>query len=66
MIKLRCKGMVEDKICDRFLKVEPTGTFIGKVTCGDRRCKHVNQIKIVTPDSSEKELRYKFEEQNDG
>jgi len=56
MIEIRCKG----QDCDRFLKVEPVGTFIGKVTCPDRKCKHVNQIKIVTPDSSPQDLRYKF------
>lgn len=57
MIKLRCKH------CDRFLKIEPKGTFIAEVTCPDRLCKKVNQIKIVTTQSSEEELRYKFEEQ---
>lgn len=60
MIELRCKGIIEGKACDRFLKVTPKGTFIAEVTCNDRKCKHVNQIKIVTPESSDKELRYKF------
>lgn len=56
MIEIRCTG----ENCDRFLKVEPSGTFIGKVTCPDRKCKHVNKIKIVTPESSEQDLRYRF------
>jgi hypothetical protein len=62
MIELRCKGIIEGKKCDRFLKVTPKGTFIAEVTCADRKCKHVNQIKVVTSQSSKAELRYKFEE----
>jgi hypothetical protein len=62
MIDLRCKGKVDGKLCDRFLKITPKGTFIAEVTCPDRLCKHINQIKIVTPESSDKELRYKFGE----
>lgn len=64
MIKLRCKGMIDGKLCDRFLKVEPKGTFIASVTCEDRKCKHVNNIKIVTNDSTNEELRYTFKENN--
>jgi len=56
MIELRCKH------CDRFLKVTPKGTFIAEVICPDRQCKKVYQVKVVTSDSSEQELRYKFEE----
>jgi len=59
-LKLRCKD------CDRFLKVKPKGTFIAEVICPDRKCKKVNQIKVVTTESSEEEIRFKFEEQQNG
>jgi phage FluMu protein Com len=59
-LDIRCKE------CDRFLKVQPKGTFIAEVTCPDRKCKKVNQIKIVTTESSEKEIRFKFEEKQNG
>lgn len=54
MIDLRCK------YCERFLKIEAEGTVIAKVTCPDRKCKKVNNIKIVNGKSSQEDIRYKF------
>lgn len=62
MVELRCKGIVDDKPCKRFFKIEPLGTCIMKVTCPDRQCKAVMPVKIVTTESSDADLRFKFGE----
>lgn len=54
MIEIRCEN------CSRYLKIEPAGTIIAKVTCPDRKCKRVNNIKIVNAESSEQDIKFKF------
>lgn len=55
MIDIRCTH------CDRFLKIEPVATMISKVVCPDRKCKQTNNIKIIFPDASEEQVRFKFD-----
>lgn len=55
MIELHCSK------CDRYLKVQPKGTFIAEIVCPDRLCKHVNKVKVVNYTSSDGDIRYKFE-----
>lgn len=57
-IELRCEK------CSAFLRVRPKATFISVVLCSNSKCKHENNIKIVTSDSSEEELRYIFTSKN--
>jgi len=54
-IELRCEK------CTHFLRVRPKGTFISVVVCSNSKCKHENNIKIVTDQSSDEELRFKFD-----
>lgn len=46
-IKARCKGKIDGKPCNRFLKVKAVKSSEVVVTCEDRRCKSDNTIKIV-------------------
>lgn len=62
MIELRCKNLVDGNVCDRFIPLEIKGTTITRYRCTDRKCKQWTNIKIVTPQSSQEELRFKFEE----
>lgn len=58
-VKLRCTD------CDRFLKIEPLNTTITKVTCTDRKCKKVNNIKVVYANATDEQIRYTFEVENE-
>lgn len=49
--------------CGRYLKIKAYGTFIASVTCTDNKCKHINNIKIVSNNLSVS-LRVKFEGEN--
>ena len=62
MIELRCKAIIDGKVCGRYIPLEIKGTTITSYRCTDRKCKQWTNIKVVTPQSSEAELRYKFEE----
>lgn len=54
-IELRCKD------CTAFLRVKPKSTIITEVVCSNSKCKATNQIKIVNSQSSEADLKFKFE-----
>jgi hypothetical protein len=51
--------------CGRFLGATDT-TFIGKLKCSNSSCKKMVNIKVVTPNSTDEDLRYTFpkEEEN--
>lgn len=53
-LDLRCKE------CGRFLGVKGVHSIIAEVRCPNSRCKAVNKIKVVTPTSSDKDIRFKF------
>lgn len=53
---------IECKHCGRYL-MEAKGTVIVEgLICTNTKCKAKLNIKVVTPSSTEKELRYKFVE----
>ena len=55
-MKINCK------YCGRYL-MEADGTTIVKgVICTNTKCKAKLNIKVVTASSTEKEIRYKFDE----
>lgn len=56
-LELRCEK------CTAFLRVRPKGTMVAIVVCSNSKCKHENNIKIITTDSSDSDLRFKFKEQ---
>lgn len=64
-IKLRCKGIVDSKVCGRFLPLDIKGTTITRIRCSDRKCKAWNNIKVIFPDATDEQINYKFEEQNE-
>lgn len=57
-LDLRCKK------CTAFLRVRPQSTFISKVVCSNSKCKFENNIKVVTSESSDKDIRYNFQNPN--
>lgn len=60
--KLSTKASLRCRDCDRFLRIEPLDTTITKVTCNDRKCKQVNNVKVIFPGASEHQTKYKFPE----
>lgn len=54
MVDIRCKS------CNRYLKINPVATTICTVTCEDRRCKAVNNIKVVFYDATPEQRSYTF------
>lgn len=46
-IKARCTGLIDNKVCGRFLKVKAIASSEIVVTCEDRKCKADNTIKVV-------------------
>lgn len=46
-IKARCRGIVDGKVCDRFIKVKAIASSEIVATCEDRKCKADNKIKVV-------------------
>lgn len=59
-LDIRCKD------CDRYLGLKGIHTIIAEVRCPNSKCKSLNQVKVVTSESSEQDLKYKFEEVKDG
>lgn len=53
-LDIRCQD------CNRFLKVTIANTTICQITCPDRKCKKVNNIKVVFSNSTDEQIRYKF------
>lgn len=53
-LDIRCNS------CDRFLGLKGVETIIAQVRCPNSKCKAMNNVKVVTPDSSDKDIRYKF------
>ena len=56
MIELRCQ------YCDRYIPLEIVDTTITRVRCADRKCRKMNAIKIVTPNSSLEQIHYRFKD----
>lgn len=46
-INARCRGKVDGKLCDRFLKVKASSSSEVVITCTDRKCRSENKIKVV-------------------
>lgn len=57
-MELRCKE------CKRYLGLKSIETIICQVRCPSSKCKALNNIKVVNSDSTERQLRYRFEAQN--
>lgn len=55
-IELRCKE------CDRFLGIKGVKSIIAQVRCPNSKCKALNNVKVVTTESSEADIRYRFKE----
>lgn len=55
MIEIKCKE------CKRYLG-KAYGTLIAEIKCSNSKCKIDNKIKIVTSQSDEQSIRYKFKE----
>ena len=53
-LDLRCEK------CGRYLKLKLIETVIASVVCSNSKCKHPNNIKVVTPQSSDENIRFKF------
>lgn len=53
-LDLRCNK------CDRFLGLKGVKSIIAQVRCPNSKCKALNNIKVVTKDSSEDDIRFKF------
>ncbi len=53
-MKIKCKH------CGRYLLEAKGTTIIKDLICPNSKCKKRLNIKIVTPKSSEKDIRYKF------
>lgn len=45
--------------CGRYLKITVFGTAVMRVVCTDRKCKHINDVKIVSADHAH-DLLFKF------
>lgn len=54
-LDLRCQQ------CDRYLNIKAVHSMIAKVRCSNSKCKHLNNIKVVTKDASKSQLNYKFD-----
>lgn len=54
-LDIRCKA------CSRFLGIKAIHAMIAQVRCPNSKCKVLNNVKVVTPDSSKKDLMFKFE-----
>lgn len=46
-LQARCNGMIDGKVCGRFLKVKANASSSVVVTCEDRKCRKDNTIKVV-------------------
>ena len=46
-LNARCNGLIDGKVCGRFLKVKAIKSSSVVVTCDDRKCKKDNTIKVV-------------------
>lgn len=53
-IELRCKK------CTRYLGIKFAVTMIAQVRCPNSKCKHVNNIKLVSSNCTTDQIRYKF------
>lgn len=48
--------------CTRFLGIKGVKTIIARVRCPNSKCKALNNVKIITSNATDEQLRYKFEE----
>ena len=46
-IQARCKGLVDGKVCNRYIKVKAKASSDIVAVCEDRKCKAENNIKVV-------------------
>lgn len=46
--------------CDRYLGLKGIHSIIAEVKCPSSKCKELNKVKVVTPQSSDADIRYKF------
>lgn len=54
-LDLRCQN------CDRYLNIKAIHSMIAKVRCSNSKCKHLNNIKVVTKDASKSQINFKFD-----
>lgn len=54
-LELRCSE------CSTFLRIRPKGTIITEIVCPKPKCKFVNEIKLVNSNSSDRDIRFKFD-----
>lgn len=60
VVETRCEK------CNRFLGIKQAQSIIATVRCPNSKCKHLNNLKLVHSESSAKDIKYKFEESNNG
>jgi phage FluMu protein Com len=57
-MELRCKE------CNRHLGLKSIYTIISQVRCPNSKCKLLNNVKVVNSQSTEAQIRYRFEVEN--
>lgn len=54
------KHEVNCKFCGRYLFTATSTTIVEQVPCGNSKCRAKLNIKVVTPESTMEQMRYKF------